>query len=342
MQSSEWTKKEIGSEFWDVPVSANDNRLFPEDTRWFISGTAALEIIIDDILRKHIIRTASVPSWCCSCMITPFLKRGIEVRFYPVYIDGGKLVCDYSSTYADCWIVMSYFGYSSQISLGRPEGIVIRDLTHSIFSERKVDADYYFGSLRKWAGFYTGGYAWCRKWNMDSAIPECDPSYISLRSRAMSEKKAYISGRSDSKSYLKLFEQGEDFLDHCEPMKAYAQDIENALKLDVEGIKAQRRNNAAVLLTALERWAVFPELGENDCPLFVPIVLDHEKRNALRSSLISKRIYCPIHWAAEKEHTLTPVTRDLYQRELSIVCDQRYNEEDMRFILQAINEAKVL
>ncbi len=335
-------KIEIGSEFWDIPVSKKNNGLFPSDTRWFISGTAALEYIIDDIVKKKNIRTVAIPSWCCNCMITPFIKHGIKVQFYPVYMEDRRLTCNYSSIEADCWIVLSYFGYSSYTSIGSPEGIIIRDLTHSVFTKNRQDAEYYFGSLRKWAGFYTGGYAWCRNWNSDSRIPECDNSYVSLRARAMTEKKSYIEGKSHSKSFLELFEQGEDFLDNCETMGAYRQDIEKARLLNVKGIKEQRRNNALVLLSSLNQWAIFPELGEDDCPLFVPILLDKEKRNALQNHLKSRSIYCPVHWPIEKEHVLTGKTRPLYERELSIVCDQRYDEEDMLRILRVIDESGVI
>lgn len=333
---------EIGSEFWDVPVWGKNNGFFPPNACWFISGTAALESIIHDILRAYPIKAVAIPSWCCNSMVIPFIKNNIEVKFYPVFMDKGVLTCDYRGISADCWLLLSYFGYTSQANIGNPSGIIIRDLTHSIFSEIKEDADYYFGSLRKWAGFYTGGYAWSDNWHVELSLDECDLSYVSLREKAMSQKRSYIEGKSESKAYLQLFEKGENFLDCCKPMRAYGADVDKAQHLDIQKIREQRRINASVLLDKLKPWAIFPELSENDCPLFVPILLEVEKRNALRDFLKNQQVFCPIHWPIEKEHVLNDKTKVLYQMEISIVCDQRYGEEDMRFILQKISESRIL
>ena len=335
-------KKEIGSEFWDIPVSEQGNNIFPERTRWFISGTAALESIIIDILNNNRIKTVALPSWCCNCMITPFLKYGIDVEFYPVYMKDGTLTCDYETVSADCWVLISYFGYTSQLNKGRPSGTIIRDLTHSIFSNESFEADYYFGSLRKWAGFFTGGFAWSDAWSSEPSFSVCDTSYIELRRTAMNLKKQYIHGVIETKEYLNLFERGEAFLDHCEPMLAYDLDVEKAVHLDWEFIKEKRRKNASILLDSLGSWAIFPEMKDEDCPLFVPLLLDTEKRDALRNYLRGKSIYCPIHWSIEPEHQLTDLTADLYKREISIVCDQRYDEEDMFMILNAIKESGLI
>lgn len=335
-------KKEIGSEFWDVPISNKENGIFRQDTRWFISGTAALESIIIDICSEKKIKNVAIPSWCCGCMASPFLKHGIEVKFYPVYVESGRLICDYSCVVADCWLILSYFGYASQNNIGTPSGIIIRDITHSIFGNYQKDADYYFGSLRKWAGFYTGGYAWSDKWNDYFNYPDCDPYFITLRENAMSQKQSYINGQSDSKAYLSIFEKGEEFLDCCEPMKAYELDIAKAQHLDISFLTARRNSNARVLLSSLEKWAIFPEVCDTDCPLFVPILLEPERRDSLRLYLKKHSIYCPIHWSIEKAHRLTSKTRELYDQELSIVCDQRYDEDDMERIIQVITDSGII
>lgn len=66
--------------------------------------------------------------------------------------------------------------------------MVIRDITHSIFSKEYHDADYYFGSLRKWAGFKTGGFAY-GEWKKSLDIASYDKQYVSLRTEAMKKKK---------------------------------------------------------------------------------------------------------------------------------------------------------
>ena len=41
-------QKEIGSEFWSIPVQSNDNCIFPTSCIWFLSGRMALSYILLD------------------------------------------------------------------------------------------------------------------------------------------------------------------------------------------------------------------------------------------------------------------------------------------------------
>lgn len=332
----EIVRNEIGSEFWGVPTCDKENSLFPSDVRWLISGTSALECILMDIQSTRKPDSVALPSWCCSCMIEPFVRLGLDIHFYTVCIgDGGGVVCDYSSVSpCDITLAITYFGYRQQTAIGRPSGVVIRDLTHALFSTPPTDADYCFGSLRKWAGFWTGGYAWKQGvWERGVEIPALDPSYLNLRKRAMEEKCQYLRGEREDKHYLNLFEMAEEYLDQTHIMSGCQRDIDLARQLDDMWMKQKRRENAAVLLERLHEYALFSKLAEDDCPMFVPLVLDTERRNGLRRYLIGQHIYCPIHWGLTELHQLTDAQRYLYDHVISIVCDQRYNTEDMERIV---------
>lgn len=329
-------REEIGSEFWDVPLQRENNGIFSRNTKWFISGTSALEYILVEIAENMKIEKVAIPSWCCSCMIMPFLNNNIKVDFYPVYINENReLTCDYSkASDCDAFLILDYFGYTYQKSIGEPAGIIIRDLTHSIFSKKYDDADYYFGSLRKWAGFWTGGYAWTsKKWVKKNTIENIDEFYINLRRKAMEDKIKYLIGESNNKKYLDLFKEAEDYLDHCGIVSGCSRDIEMAFRLNIDLIKKQRRKNALIILNYLKDISIFPELDDEDCPLFVPITMPHHKRNLLRKYLIERNIYCPIHWGETGIHQLSEKTRKIYDTELSIICDQRYSEEQIEKII---------
>lgn len=329
-------RDEIGSEFWEVPVISTGKFAFQDNTRWFISGTSALEFILEEVSLRRTILTAAVPSWCCSSMIEPFMKRGIVLSFYSVIVDDqGMVVSDYSSVpYCDVTLVITYFGYAQQKTIGKPSGILIRDMTHSLFCGSQKDAQYYFGSLRKWAGFLTGGYAWKKgEWDTIHAIPPLDPFYKTLRRTAMDEKVQYLSGESEDKAYLKLFERAEEYLDECGIMGGDPEDTDFARHLDVETVKTKRQRNASILCDAFKEIALFRSIGEDDCPLFFPILLEPDLRDSLRQYLINQRIYCPIHWGISPLHQLTRRQRFLYEHEMSIICDQRYGPEEMNRIV---------
>ena len=316
---------EIGSEFWNIPVSEQDNGLFPTTANWFLSGRCALQSIIRDWGGTSI----ALPSWLCESMIKPFADAAVMVEFYPALAPTREI-------HTDGILIMDYFGYVQNVELEGYTGTVIRDVTHSVFSKTYSDADYYFGSLRKWAGFWTGGYAWAKDGRVLPTAQEPDLCYTALRKRAMEEKAAYMEGTIKDKVFLETFGKADQILEQCGPLPAASRDVALAKRLDVACIREKRRTNAAWLLESLSDIAVFPQLGDQDCPLFVPIRVPGGKRDALRRALISQAVYCPVHWPLSEYHKVDQETMDLYAEELSLVCDQRYTVEDMDRVVEII------
>ncbi len=325
--------REIGSEFWDVPISSKENGFFPNEIQWYLSGRSALQAIIREL---DGCRKVSMPAWCCDSMVKPFAETGKEIRFYPVYYRNG--IVQEINLDCDVLFLMDYFGYASQKpDLSNWHGIVIRDVTHSIFSEKCQDADYYFGSLRKWCGVWTGGYAWARDAHRLFIKNTEDHGYTQLREKAMCLKEQYINGHGNAgKEYLHLFTEAEDRLEQTAIVPATEHDTALAQRLDIQFIKARRQANAKVLREAFPDWLVIPEMKETDCPLFVPIFVPKGRRNELRQYLIRQEIYCPIHWPISGYVMPDERTRFIYENELSLVCDQRYSEEDMNRVVKAI------
>ena len=325
-------QKEIGSEFWDVSIG-EDNSIFPESTQWFLAGRCALKAIIKELKNC---RTVAMPSWCCDSIVKPFVDAGMVVRFYPVHYD--KELHQELSFDCDVLFVMDYFGYTSPIlDLGSYKGIVIRDLTHSIFSATYSDADYYFGSLRKWCGIWTGGYAWTKDKHPLLMEQIDDSGYIILRKKAMQLKNSYIHGWGvNDKEYLNVFNEAEKILEKIGIAAAAERDVMLATKIDVGFISERRRANAKVLRKAFPDWLILRELKDTDCPMFVQIIVPNGRRDELRNFLIKNDIYCPIHWPVSEYHKLNKKEKFLYDNELSLVCDQRYTEDDMRRMVKVI------
>ena len=331
--------REIGSEFWDIPLKNEENFIYPGDCQWLFTGRGALSFIIEDIrLSGRKAEKAALPAWCCESMVKPFLDAEIDVCFYPVYPGNGGLMRDFSGI-SDCDILLDveYFGFEKREAPDFP-GIVIRDATHSIFRP-DMKGDYIFGSLRKWAGFSAG--AFVRK-AAGAFRARCgirpEDGYGDLRSRAMAEKRAYIEGRSDSKAFLSVFSASHALLENAPTGPASAEDIYAARHMDGELIIKKRRENAAVLTEALPELTVFSKMDPDSVPLFVPVIIGGGKRDGLRKKLTENSVYCPVHWP------LSPVQRPdgksgrLYSEELSLVCDQRYSPEDMKKTVRLVRE----
>lgn len=329
---------EIGSEFWDVPTKPDyQNNILPDNTSWFLSGRTALREIIKDIKSKIKFESAALPSWCCESMILPFVEEQISVKFYSVYkTDNGIEQNFHEAENCDVILKMDYFGYQSTSPFSFDK-IVISDITHSIFCSEVQTSQYTFGSLRKWAGFFTGGFAFSKNHSFEPPTIAPNDEYVTLRKEAMQKKKTYIEENKGDKAFLNDFAAAERYLDECtQNMGAHALDIQRAKTLDIDSLRAKRRKNAFVLLNELSDFAIFPCLNENDCPLFVPLYIDDGKRDDLRKYLISKQIYCPIHWPVSKLHKVTDLTAPIYKNEISLVCDQRYTPSDMYRIAEEV------
>ena len=64
-------------------------------------------------------------------------------------------------------------------------------------------------------------------------------------------------------------------------------------------------------------------------------------RDEFRKYLIQNRIYCPIHWELSNIHSISENAKEIYNNVLSLVCDQRYDESEIRYFIEKINEFRV-
>lgn len=329
-------RDEIGSEFWDVPLKSDICNIFDSDElRWFLSGRIALKAIIADILKTRNFNFVYLPSWCCESMVLPFTENGVKVKFYPVYISDGVLTVDFPAT-GDAILVMDYFGYNCDFQFSEFSGIVIHDVTHSVPCGLNTYGDYIFGSLRKWFGIATGGFAVKRNAPWLTILPDkSDDFYVGLRNKAFKEKKSYIFGQSDNKYYLQIFNKAEEYLDNLHGVfAADATDINFVNNIDFDFITKKRRENASCLIENLADSALFKTIGQVDVPLFVPIIVNN--REQLRCRFIENKIFCPVHWPKFKSLDCDAKCADLYDSEISLICDQRYSIQDMQKIIEII------
>lgn len=328
--------REIGSEFWEAsPVTGRK--------KYLLSGRTALEYIIRDILNNHSIESVLLPSYCCHTMIEPFIRHGISARFYDVYYDKCRGLCaDIPERQVqEIFYYMTYFGFSKiagidVIKIRKEYDVIIEDKTHSWLDDvQEKFADYSYVSFRKWTGFY--GIAEARKYSgyFASEVGAIGKTYSWMRNEAMLLKKNYIENTANSKDmFLSKFSDAEEYLEM--DYIGYTPTEECLLQLvnaDFDYIKEQRKENTDILLRGLSGVCgcipIYKRRKNTDTPLFVPILVDGD-RDGLRKYLIEHQVYCPVHWPLSDYHKgLTERGKEIYQKELSLVCDQRYGKEDM-------------
>lgn len=321
--------KEIGGEFWRIKPE-NSIKIIDRIDRNFIcvlSGRTALDFIIRDIKSTRKVESAMLPSYCCESMIEPFIRNNIKVEFYKVDEDNIYYEC----SGCDIVLLMDYFGYidfrvDKIANEAKHKGqIVIYDSTHYL-GDRDIVADYIFCSFRKW--FYCN-YAIVEKCGAEfsiAALTEYNGKYIETRNTAAKLKNTYIHDEMKAKSkFLKLYSVAEDILE-----KDYVNYAGQYTEVDIASVISARKNNARRLIEGLKDlkelkiWRSI--VGKEDTPLFVPILVSSEIRNKLRKYLIENSIYCPIHWPLTDLHG---EYREIFDQELSIICDQRYSSEDI-------------
>ncbi len=331
--------KEIGSEFWKEPT-----QWVRSDETLYLSGRTALDAVLRDAMEKRGVRCALLPSYCCESMLAPFARNGLDVRFFDVWPGENGVLCAElpRPRERELLLYMKYFGSARLSGLDGADltgwAATAEDMTHTMLSEDYSSrADYQFESVRKW--FAVDGVAVARKRSGRLPNPAQGPNetFCARRNRAYRLKNAFMEGRSGEKEeFLRLFSEASavlaaDYADRAPRPEAVADLC--AFREQEDEIRTVRRDNAAVLrglLGDLPGLSFAVDEAAGDTPLFVPVLVKNGRRDTLRRALIEERIYCPVHWPlAPGMEEISDRAKSVYREELSLVCDQRYDREDM-------------
>ena len=317
--------REIGSEFHRVTPDSGHGFSYPRPGSLVFSGRTAIEAVLKELPDTH---TALLPSYCCDSMIFPFRVVGIDVKFYEVVWDGGLRI--EINGLSDILVWCNYFGFKNEMP--SYDGVVIEDITHSLLSESPChpQADFLVASLRKWEPVNCGGYC-----SVETEGTAPTDEFVTLKTSAMELKTEYLHDFDKEKKprFLKMFTDSNHWLANNYQGLAIDQfSREYISHVDVEKQRKTRRENARALYEGLSGKVqfMFP-IEDMDCPLFVPILLPN--RDKVREHLTKNEIYCPVHWPKPEG-----CESNIYDMELSLICDQRYGIEDMKRIVSTLLE----
>jgi len=350
-------KKEIGSEFWTgcSPIGRHGCK-WQQPQGWSsletLSGRVALECVVERIKATGA-TSVYMPSYCCHTMIEPIFKHGLRVAFYDVVLTETGLKRQFNANHGcDVVFLLDYFGHideetatiaKDQKAKGKT---VIYDATHSIYSDfDSTIYDYVFGSYRKWMDV---NYGFVTTKNTIGDNIQADwkqfDEYVDMRTLTFDMKSRFMNGEGvDKQQFLPWINEAEEMLEqnyhHTLPDSRSLIVLE---KTDLPSLMMARRSNAKVLIDGItdladERIRCFvTNMGAHDTPLFVPVWIKADIRNDLRRYLIEHDVYCPVHWPLSDLHIISDEAKKLYQSELSLVCDQRYDHFDMYRIVKTI------
>lgn len=326
--------KEIGSEYWKIDNLIKHNNLdflnVGQDNKLLMSGSTAIDFVLNDI--KDTLKIVYMPDYCCESMVKPFIDNNYIIKYYSVDLINNEFKIN-TDEKCSIFFAMSYFGYSisnmdSYIEkFSKRKIIVIEDITHRLFCKQNhsIKSDYLIASLRKWFPIYTGGIAIKvdDKFTINNDNYVIDTQLVNIKKKAMELKRDYIDNQEvDKKSFLNLYKIANQLIMNYKNKLMDKESVEILKSIDIDKMIQTRRINAEIIEKKLQdtNANIIYKLSVNDCPLFVPILI--KNRDRLRNCLINENIYCPIHWP-----NFSNLNNQIYNYELSLICDQRYNKE---------------
>ena len=350
------TYREIGSYFWleNVPKESNVTSNLDwlpnmTDTAYTISGRAAIDIAIRDLLANRLVREVYVPSYCCISMLQPFTDHGIGIKFYSVSYENGRFNYTFEKNNScDLILTMSYFGLETTTErvfirdMHERGAIVIEDITHSLLRNDSCSdyCDYAIASLRKWFPIPAGGWVGKRSGMLMQKPNIESDNAVAGKIEGMKEKYAYLSGTAkDKENFLVLQSKFDTDLIHLDRLLKIDNTSMTILsQTDCVYVAEKRRANARIMMDGLKDLdgtiLSLPHIDmDGDVPLFLPVFLGNEDRDSLRAYLIGQGIYCPVHWPE-----VMGAPRGIRENELSLICDQRYSICDMDSIVFYIHK----
>lgn len=346
--------KEIGSEFWwdgELYEYRNTNILsiFSDYSSLVLTttGRGAIQYLIDELGLAN--KKVLLPSYICESVILPFEKANCDIEYYDLNLDlSPKFDHKLNILNYDVLLHLGYFGFETNSKLNqflknnKEDIIIIEDVTHSLFTQKSKESDYYIGSIRKWIGIPSGGFV-ASETELNEDIEFRQKEFVDIRLEALVEKAEHIKIKKSNKNFLEKFEAAESIID--EDTSAYKIDdlsMSIVRKYDYDQLVSIRRENFLYLLNNIEEAddvkIVFDRLEDDVCPMFFPIYV--ENRDDLREYLIDSEIYCPVHWPIPEQvkNKITDNAKWIYEHILSIPCDQRYGKKDMQRIIETINK----
>lgn len=337
----------IGGPFSSVPIENKCGLLDIKDKNLCLvgSGRIALYVILLSILQEHKAnRVLWLPAYYCDMGWYIASKLGYRINYYPVMYKYGRYNVELSTlSEYDVVLFLNYYGFGqNQIldeirKLKKKGCIIIEDITHSLLSCNISDfADYYFASIRKWTGVFTGGLIY------GEGLSKYINNDVNLdlvrhnKSFFESYQNYLVTGEGDRRYYGFCFYKSELMIDsNYEKLAMYQPDIELVNRWDVELVISKRFENATYLINNIKNRdiLIFNEIKKGDVPFFLPIYL--EDRDSTCRFLDMQDIYCSVLW---ERPTDCQVKCNLYGNELGLVCDERYSMDDMKRISDILNE----
>ena len=274
-------------------------------------------------------------------------QTGIEVAFYADNPLKERNVEDLPYKEGDVLLRMNFFGMRGFRCNNNIPVPVIEDHTHEPLGQWALnsDADWCITSLRKTLPLPEGGLVWSPKGHkLTIEIPSSEENekIASARWKAMEMKTAYLQGENVKKEdFRRIFAETEQWFDSADPAIIDGRSLSVLTEpFDFNQWFGAKRKNWTLLDELLNKTycqVIMPE--RESCTMFSLVMLmeNKEKRDSIRKQLIENSVYPAILW--DLPQTASDVSRNFSERMLSVHCDGRYSEDDVRQMARILTNA---
>lgn len=338
----------IGGEF-EIPLGLGTEKFAIgggiADRYYYATGRSALCAILRSVSDAGGSgRKVLVPDYICASVTKTISDTGYGVSFYKIDDDFLPMVESLCSGLQKDTILflVNYFGMLSlekTISFVRQrqeEAVIIIDDVQNYYGfGRTSGSDYAFTSFRKWFPVPDGAEVIVKNRKQGRKPDGFKDANEFAQYKFAGNILKNFRGKVGDALYLDLIEKGERILEDGYKCKCSDYSLEMMDRIDKTDFAEKRKRNAWMLHEGLDRLGIPHAYNRNTVPLFVPVFL--ENRAKVRAELAEHNIFCPVHWPRVSGNLQG--NNHLYDIELSLVCDQRYDEDDMGRILEVLEYA---
>lgn len=332
-------KNKLGGEFEINPNCLLTDFVKDNSEQLYANGRIALLAILKAISITHC-SVIYLPEYLCLSVFAVCKSLGLKIETYE--LDEGFLFPEDFITHMEdqsILLTVNYFGFVKDQELVkkvrkyRPDVITISDQVQSIWTLEKTVSHFAFTSFRK--HFPTPDGAKVFNNTKDYHLPDSGDENTFYFPKLIGSIIKYTS--SSDESYLSFFEKGEHMIDEMMSVSSISGLGYSIYKqLDLSEIAIRRRENYELIYDIGRENGLsflFPYDSEI-VPLCVPILL--QERNRVRKALMRDKVFLPVHWPLHQFNDSSEQAQYFASRELSLLIDQRYSSDDIKFQMKSL------
>jgi len=275
------------------------------------------------LIQNKGIKKIYMPYYVCESVVYACRRENCEIEFYHI-TDKLMPILDKVPKENEFVYIINYFSQLSERIIKKLKEIykqIILDNAHAFF-QRPIEGINTIYTCRKFFGVPDGAY-------LATDIEKKYPQDNSMN------RIIHLLGRhaTTASDYFDCFKKCEKSFEK-EAIKEMSHLTKTVLKsINYEKVAQKRMLNFRCLHNLLRNHNNL-ELNETEVPYGYPLYI--ENGSELRSRLIADKIYVPCLWPEILEMPSTSIEYKIANNMIVLPCDQRYGEEEMKFIVDRV------